>query len=374
MDLLLFGDDPLEEDVERWNQQPLALKGCFLEQLVGGPCGVLTVIQSEILKFLLFEEQHASLKGLDMVTETEAANALKKALWRLLTRCNEKNDSYLYALKDSVLECKSEDEFLSFIEQNKEEVLSSADATLRFLKSCVLNRSLEQVQTDMDDPMTPLIARFGHCSQELVNLLLTGEATSNVFDGETHLGEDYKLKGIRKASLDVGYLTELEAMKYLTVGNVYKNPNLPIWVLGSSTHFTVLFSYDQQIAKISPAEKAKNEIREAFKQFQIDDGIAEVQKVQDIVDSLGIIKHFPDVLVQEGIVLLSDFELWALHALGLKEESSHQESGIDLVLVNLMDGVQVTNLSLSPGPAGEKNDSVLAATLATRWPTKKLVS
>eukprot|EP00437_Effrenium_voratum_P060365 CAMPEP_0181505410 /NCGR_PEP_ID=MMETSP1110-20121109/58038_1 /TAXON_ID=174948 /ORGANISM="Symbiodinium sp., Strain CCMP421" /LENGTH=58 /DNA_ID=CAMNT_0023634383 /DNA_START=59 /DNA_END=231 /DNA_ORIENTATION=- len=52
----------------------------------------------------------------------------------------------------------------------------------------------------MDDPSTPLIGRFGHCSQELVNLMLIGEATSNVFDGTRWLGDDpstgFRLRGV----------------------------------------------------------------------------------------------------------------------------------------------------------------------------------
>ena len=35
------------------------------------------------------------------------------------------------------------------------------------------------VQADMDE-VVPMVQRFGHGSQELVNLLLTGRAVSNV--------------------------------------------------------------------------------------------------------------------------------------------------------------------------------------------------
>lgn len=40
----------------------------------------------------------------------------------------------------------------------------------------------------MDDPTAPLIAIYGHSSQELVNLLLAGTAVTNVFDGDRHVG------------------------------------------------------------------------------------------------------------------------------------------------------------------------------------------
>lgn len=39
------------------------------------------------------------------------------------------------------------------------------------------------VRGDMDTPEGALVVEHGYCAQELVNLLLTGRATSNVFDG-----------------------------------------------------------------------------------------------------------------------------------------------------------------------------------------------
>ena len=37
---------------------------------------------------------------------------------------------------------------------------------------------------DMDIESSPLIGAHGYCSQEMVNLLLTGQAVSNTFDGQ----------------------------------------------------------------------------------------------------------------------------------------------------------------------------------------------
>jgi hypothetical protein len=39
------------------------------------------------------------------------------------------------------------------------------------------------LQMDREDPTVCLIAHFGHCSQELLNLCLSGTATPHVFDG-----------------------------------------------------------------------------------------------------------------------------------------------------------------------------------------------
>jgi ubiquitin carboxyl-terminal hydrolase MINDY-3/4 len=68
-----------------------------------------------------------------------------------------------------------------------------------------------------------VIGQFGHCTQELMNLLLTGEASSNVFDGQIPMLEDggagadqLMLKGVRGRA-DVGYLSQLESLRYCEV-------------------------------------------------------------------------------------------------------------------------------------------------------------
>lgn len=63
----------------------------------------------------------------------------------------------------------------------------------------VMTKGIEQVWSDMDMPDNPLIGHHGHCTQELVNLFITGRATSNIFDGVTKL-DDLSLKGIVEKS------------------------------------------------------------------------------------------------------------------------------------------------------------------------------
>lgn len=62
-----------------------------------------------------------------------------------------------------------------------------------------------------------VIGQFGHCNQDLINLLLTGRATSNVMDGEVQLGDSgLTVKGVYQRST-IGYLSHLEAMRYCEV-------------------------------------------------------------------------------------------------------------------------------------------------------------
>lgn len=65
--------------------------------------------------------------------------------------------------------------------------------------------------------MFTVIGSFGHCTQEMVNLLLSGRATSNVFDGSRAMGDSgLTLKGVARQN-EIGYLSQLEALRYCQV-------------------------------------------------------------------------------------------------------------------------------------------------------------
>lgn len=106
--------------------------------------------------------------------------------------------------------------------------------------SLVETRGIDRIRCDMDDPNTTITAQFGHSSQELMNLLLTGQALSNVFDNSMSLSEDLSCHGIQRRPA-IGYLSILESLRYCEVGGFYKSPLFPIWVIGSTSHFSVLF-------------------------------------------------------------------------------------------------------------------------------------
>jgi hypothetical protein len=96
-----------------------------------------------------------------------------------------------------------------------------------------------------------LLDRHGYMSQEGVNLLLLGRAHSNVFDGKKVMGDD-----TAQASLDavtlvgvprrarVGFLSLQEAFGYFEVGKRFKEPQCPVWVVYSESHYSVLFGRD----------------------------------------------------------------------------------------------------------------------------------
>ncbi|SBT37567.1 conserved Plasmodium protein, unknown function [Plasmodium ovale wallikeri] len=188
-------------------------------------------------------------------------------------------------------------------------IFSSSTGVMSFLYSVILTRGINNIKNDMDDINHPLIGIYGHCSQELVNLLLTGRACSNVFDNNNvintfsnndmdigtyesnttpvHIsnnGNDIKcsknyttqknsfnknnivLKGINKRPL-IGLLTDFEAFKYCEVGNFYKYPIYPIWVISSLNHYTVLFSLNIKNSKCTSEELFLEKLNKIWKKY-----------------------------------------------------------------------------------------------------------
>lgn len=78
--------------------------------------------------------------------------------------------------------------------------------------------------------------------------MLVGQSKSNVHDGDKDLGDGFVLKGIDKKS-DIGFLTYFEYFGYFTVGENLKTPNVPIWIVCSESHYSVIFSVDSNNVK-----------------------------------------------------------------------------------------------------------------------------
>jgi hypothetical protein len=104
---------------------------------------------------------------------------------------------------------------------------------------------------------------FNVMEQEIVNLLLCGQAVPNVFDGRMDLGGGMFLKGISR-NVEVGFLTLLESLNFCKVGQYLKCPKWPIWVVGSESHYTVLFALDTTVQDENELEERESQIRKAF--------------------------------------------------------------------------------------------------------------
>lgn len=215
----------------------------------------------------------------------------------------------------AVTECASPRQLEHFLRQLHEtkRSLSRRFAVLTFLYSSLLTKGLDEVLDEVEDPSEPLIdGLFGHGSQSLLNLCISGAAVSNVFDDERDLG-GYMLKGVKKQA-PLGFLSFLEHLRYCEVGWYLKNPASPIWVLGSETHFTLAFSPEKKlIVQDSPISNG----RRAFKQLDPEgNGFISAGLLKDLLESLDLVCEPPeyvtimkDKLDPEGldIIVLNNF-------------------------------------------------------------------
>lgn len=295
-----------------------------LVQREGGPCGVLAPIQALVLKYLLFatdDEKDTDMKTRPALgssplkplqtgnsdaadvklifSDTQRTRALVQAMGETLWRAGGKRKAVLAVLDIPEIydeHGNSEQEHdeaiakaleginldsgkelhrvirvstvssLSALHQQLHSLLPglrSPWGALLLLFSLLLSRGLELVHSDRDDPVQPLVTPpFGHASQEIVNLLLCGQAVPNVFDNNMDLG-GVCMKGI-STSVEVGFLTYFESLNLCHVGRNLKCPKWPIWVIGSDSHYSILFALDTSVQDETDIEDQETRIRQAF--------------------------------------------------------------------------------------------------------------
>ncbi|XP_052487228.1 uncharacterized protein LOC105769814 isoform X2 [Gossypium raimondii] len=304
---MVFGTGVSKDILAQWSNQGIRFSpdpetSMGLVQHEGGPCGVLATIQAFVLKHLLFfpdelgkvaanmpqnlnsrrsKSQYVASNNFSAFTEDAKARALVKSMSEMLFLCGNNKRAVIATL--SVIshgiegsEGSSKDVKVLRVDRYTSPtsafkrleamipIFQSRMGALLFLISALLSRGLDCVQADRDDPSQPLVtAPFGHASQEIVNLLLCGQAVPNVFDGRMDLGGGMFLKGI-STSVEVGFLTLLESLNFCKVGQNLKCPKWPIWVVGSESHYTVLFALDTAVQDENELEERESQIRKAF--------------------------------------------------------------------------------------------------------------
>mmetsp|Transcript_46301 Transcript_46301/g.107728 ORF Transcript_46301/g.107728 Transcript_46301/m.107728 type:complete len:519 (-) Transcript_46301:20-1576(-) len=412
---LLFGTAPDMVDVERW--LCVGFEFCEksslkwgLHQRQGGPCGVYAPVQGFMLKHLLFDADKcsparkdrplAALDGDGDLSELHYA-VLAHALTSILFNSTPRSSYCICQLQEvsnppaglterfkiTGTRVSAASDAQSMLESAAESWLGKRGGVLSFICSVLLTRSLDTVKEDMDDLETPLIGRFGHCSQELVNLMLIGEATSNVFDGSKWLGDDpssgLMVKGVDGDRLGVptiGLLSELEAMRYLAVGTLFKNPEYPIWVLGSPTHYTLLFSARKADSQLSAEAQIEQKAKKTFVENAFDEGgLAMASNLGKMLEGVGLdasrLTQAQSTLVREEIVLWEDFRSWVLRQYGLTDDTTQAAGSLNLFLYDGQDPpapslrkVTVEFTDIDPALARGGDGDSFTATLNTRWP------
>lgn len=240
-------------------------------QKKGGPCGVLAAVQACVLKHLIFGDSHRNSNTCQSLQTSEAHRtkcltlALTDILWRAGSReravvvlCAG-TEQFTPAGKykaDGIMEMlmlhtvTNYEDLLKFLQQNISQLEAGPYGCILFTLSVILSRSIDQVRRDFDVFTNCLIGAHGYCTQELINLLLTGKAASNVFNDRVELdsgnGNITILKGVSSRS-DVGLLSLFEHYEVCQVGCYLKTPKFPIWVICSESHFSVLFCLNKDL-------------------------------------------------------------------------------------------------------------------------------
>lgn len=247
-------------------------------QKKGGPCGVLAAIQAYVLLEMLFgENKLTSSKNLEPSPE-DCRNALAAALSRIFWNAGDQKTATValssgtshfiggnQCKPDRLVETLMLYKFSSFTDLNafvkKNIILFEAEGSsgvLLALYSTVLSRTVEKIRNEMDEPNGKLLGAYSYCSQEMVNLFMTGQAVSNVFNDKMELnggtGIVTVLKGIPHRS-NIGFLSLFEHYGNCQVGSYYKTPKYPIWIVCSESHFSVLFSMKQDLISDWRAER-----------------------------------------------------------------------------------------------------------------------
>ncbi|CAJ2629872.1 unnamed protein product [Trifolium pratense] len=321
--VMVFGSEVSKDILAQWCNQGISSDpetSMGLVQHEGGPCGVLAAIQAFVFKYIIFFSDElkelprmplnrglgASSKShsvpsynISSLTEGVKVRALVRSMGEILFLCGNNKRAVIATLSipendiqrfegiseeeviASSLKALSIESALDLLKVLRVEthtsettafqrlealipVFQSRMGALLFLISALLSRGLDLVQSDRDDPSLPLVtAPFGHASQEIVNLLLCGQAVPNVFDGRMDLGGGMFLKGIAR-NVEVGFLTLLESLNFCKVGQFLKTPKWPIWVVGSESHYTVLFALDPSVQNENELEGRETQIRRAF--------------------------------------------------------------------------------------------------------------
>lgn len=305
----LFGSNETHSIIDRWSNQGFQFARNIpfgLLQVSGGPCGVLASVQGFIIKNLFFDNSFS----IDKIGKSDVESALVSALTEILLNSALENSQITLVIVDRAkirfpdTESHSFDgsAFLCNAEPLNEKDLTdsirahlagytSSSGLLAFLFSVILSRTPAQIKKDMDDPSDHLIKRFGYSSQELVNLMLTGKAVSNVFDGEKSLSEGTdsegeKLKGVTKRS-PIGFLSYLECVGYVKVGENLKTPLFPIWVINSQSHYTLIFSPEKRLVRISEEEKTRRRFLSIFYEFdQFETGFTSMSVLPKLLEKM----------------------------------------------------------------------------------------
>lgn len=231
-------------------------------QKKGGPCGLLACVQAYIIKDIYFNDPPEDSLDLGENYIVRCRDALAAALSNILWKIGNMETAVVvipgghYSSSDElkVLNFDKFQDLKQFFKENLPLFMNDeSQSCIMFLYSAILSRGIANIKMDMDDPSCCcFVGAHGYCTQEMINLLLTGKATSNAFNDSITLddggtGDKSILKGVFEQS-EIGLLSLFEHYNCFLVGSNLKSPSLPIWIVCSESHFSVLFSKGNMVS------------------------------------------------------------------------------------------------------------------------------
>lgn len=274
---IIFGSDK-RGFASEWTDQGFKFNDCEngepaflrigLKQKKGGPCGILSALQALILKNYMFSGKPNLLESeFDEIYSYKRTEALEKSIVEIVSRCKSDHGGKMYLAvmtmskqftppphyrEDGITEhiklisCSNNKELAAAVHEHVKDFEKGRGSCILLLYSAILTHGIDQIRSEMDEKGGRLLGLHGYCTQEMINLILQGRAYSNAFDNSINLGEETVLRGIDSQS-DVGLLSLFEHYDSVKIGNFYKSPKYPIWLVCSESHFTVLFSLTRNI-------------------------------------------------------------------------------------------------------------------------------
>ncbi|XP_030742834.1 inactive ubiquitin carboxyl-terminal hydrolase MINDY-4B [Echinops telfairi] len=256
-------------------REPFSDLAFALEVGKGGARGVQMAVQVSLIKYLLFTRKGkgCDIHSLQEMSRHEQEQAMAKTLAGILwaagaaqkaTICLVTEDTYVASTPDYARDDFTERlQLFEFTEKEVTEKFiydhlqcfqgAGSRGVIVFLYSLLFSRTFERLQEDLDISTTHLLQPTAGgflCRQALLNLILTGRASPNVFNGCQQGGSPEGLHGVL-ARAEVGYLQwgkdVSEGGRLSQVGSMLKTPKLPIWLCNINGNYSVLFSTNRQL-------------------------------------------------------------------------------------------------------------------------------
>ena len=326
-EMLMWSSDSTYEDKQRWYSQGIRVGGTHgwgLEQSHGGPCGILVVLQCHLLMALI-QKNAIDFNTMSYIGPEGEVNAfLSHAIGKVLARAafqglveremspgvrfvgsagaenhslSNKNELRFFDVGQSESSeeglCNACTAFLT-CEGDGQQIMQQfigPGGVILLARSIVETRTVERINSDFDNPAPDctLTARFGACQGEMLNLCLSGCASSNMFDGVMDLG-GMIMKGV-PANGCIGHLSHLEALRYFQVGAYYKSPTAPFWIVGSESHYSILFATDDRPITESQSDQILQRCRREFRKVDTDgNGFIQMTSLREVLAGVDLLE------------------------------------------------------------------------------------